>query len=75
MKYLFDCLILVLINNLIIAPKPENITLFHLDYYGSKHKFYEFTVFKNEIFGFEFTQGRGTPYNWEDLNKKFNRKK
>ena len=69
MKYLFDCLILVLINNLIIAPKPENITLFQLDSYGSKHKFYEFTVFKNEIFGFEFARGRGTPYNWEDLNK------
>ena len=69
MKYLFDFLILVLIKNLIKAPKPENIRLFPINYYGSKQKFYEFTVFKNEIFGFEFTQGRGTPCNWNDLNK------
>ena len=69
MKYLFNFFILILINNLIKAPKPENITLFSLNYYENKNKSYEFTVFKNEIFGFEFTRGRGTPCNWNNFNK------
>ena len=69
MKYLFNFFILILINNLIKAPKPENITLFSINYYENKNKSYEFTVFKNEIFGFEFTRGRGTPCNWNNFNK------
>ena len=68
-NYLF--LIFTFIIAFVKAPKPENIQIYNIDSYYSKEGFYEITVFKNEVFGFQFTRGRGTNCHWSHSNHTF----
>jgi hypothetical protein len=68
-NYLF--LIFTFIIAFVKAPKPENIPIYNIDSYYSKEGFYEITVFKNEVFGFQFTRGRGTNCDWSHSNDTF----
>ena len=62
-------LVLSFIITFIQTQKPKNIRIFNV---GEKHKFgklfYEYTVFKNEIFAFQFENCEGTGYHWYHLN-------
>ena len=71
MRYNFSFLVFTFIIAFIQAPKPENIQIFNIGNYYSKEGFYEITVLKNEIFGFQFGKSRGTPCMWEHLNDSF----
>ena len=55
------CLIFLFIITFIQSPKPENIQIFEINHPSS----YEITVFKNQIFGLQFTKGRGLPCSWD----------
>ena len=68
-NYLF--LIFTFIIAFVKAPKPENIPIYNIDSYYNKEGFYEITVFKNEVFGFQFTRGRGTNCHWRHSNHTF----
>ena len=68
-NYLF--LIFTFIIAFVKAPKPENIPIYNIDSYYNKEGFYEITVFKNEVFGFQFTRGRGTNCHWSHSNHTF----
>lgn len=48
--------------------KPDNCTIYKIECEGDDCS-YEYKFLKEEIFGFEFTRGRGTCYVWELLNK------
>ena len=52
---------LVFLINYIQNQKPENITMFDILVASYGYHFYEFTILKNEIFGFEFELIRGVP--------------
>ena len=62
-------LVFVFIITFIQTQRPKNIRIFNV---GEKHKFgklfYEYTVFKNEIFAFQFENCEGTGYHWYHLN-------
>ena len=47
--------------------KPENVTLYQIS--CNNDCSYEYKVLKGEIFGFEFSRGRGTPCYWTLLNR------
>ena len=53
------------------APKPENIQIFNIDDNSNKKGPYEINVLKNEIFGLQFTRGRGTICHWSHSNDTF----
>ena len=67
-NYLF--LFFIFIIALIQAPKSENIKIFIIDDNSNKKEPYEINVLKNEIFGFQFTRGRGTNCYWSHSNDK-----
>ena len=67
MKYFLSFLILLSISIFIKAQRPQNIRIFNVEYKEGKF-FYEYTVFKNEIFAFEFKSCEGTGYHWYHLN-------
>ena len=70
MKSFIIFFILAFLIKYIQNQKPENITIFNIPeslFYSEI--IYEFTVSKNEIFGFEFSKGRGVPYEWRRLNE------
>ena len=61
----YNYLFLIFIIAFIQAPKPENFKIFIIeDSYYNKYDTYEFNVLKNEIFGLQFTRGRGTNCYW-----------
>ena len=60
MGYNYLCLIFLFIITFIQSPKPENIQIFEIDHSSS----YDITVFKNQIFGLQFSKGRGLPCSW-----------
>ena len=68
-NYLF--LISIFIITFIQAPKPENIQIFNIDDNSNKKGLYEINVLKNEIFGLQFTRGRGTNCHWRHSNDTF----
>ena len=69
MRDYFLYIIIIFLISFIQAQKPENIAIFDIgDYNKNKETYYEFTVSKNEIFGFQFITGRGTAYYWQHLN-------
>lgn len=53
------------------SQKPQNILIFDINCYDFRSCFYEFTVPKDEIFGFQFSKARGTPSHWQLLNRNF----
>ena len=67
MKYFYPYLILFFAITFVTTPRPKNIRIFNTEDKNGK-LFYEYTVFKDETFGIQFMQGRGSPYNWEHLN-------
>ena len=71
MRNNYRFLIFTFVIAFIKAPKPENIQIFNIDNYYSEEGFYEITVFKNEVFGFQFTRGRGTNCHWRHSNDTF----
>jgi hypothetical protein len=68
-NYLF--LISIFIITFIQAPKPENIQIFNIDDNSDKKGSCEINVLKNEIFGLQFTRGRGTNCHWSHSNDTF----
>ena len=64
MKNFIILFTLVFLSNYIKNQKPENITIFKISYPIKPSYFYEFTVSKNEIFGFQFSKARGVPSGW-----------
>jgi len=65
-NYLF--LIFSFVITLIQAPKPPNIRIINFGRYYNEENHYDITVFKNEIFGFEFSVIRGGCGYWNHLN-------
>ena len=65
----YNYFFLIFIIAFIQAPKPENIRIFNIEGSNSnKMGTYEFNVLKNEIFGLQFTRGRGTNCYWSHSN-------
>ena len=67
MKYFLSFLILLSTSIFIKAQRPQNIRIFNVEYKEGKF-FYEYTVFKNEIFAFQFERLRGNYHYWDHLN-------
>ena len=67
MKFLSFVIILNFLFFLTKNQKPQNITLYNAD--CDRDCSYEYKILKGEIFGFEFTRGRGTCCEWELLNR------
>ena len=68
MKSLYIASILSILLFLSKNQKPDNCTIYKIEC-NSEDCSYEYKFQKEEIFGFEFTRGRGTPCGWELLNK------
>ena len=68
MRHFQALILLILIVSFSLAQKPEGIRIFNIDDRYNKTLSYEYTVFKNEIFGIRFIRGRGTNYYWNHLN-------
>jgi len=65
MGYNYLYFIFICIITFIQSPKPENIQIFEINYFDfGKEYFHEITVFKNQIFGLQFSKGRGLPCHW-----------
>ena len=67
MKYFLLSLILLFSIIFIQAQRPQNIRIFNVEFKEGK-LFYEYTVFKNEIFAFQFQILRGNYHYWAHLN-------
>ena len=67
MEYFLPFLILLSIFIFIQTQRPQNIRIFNVEYKEGKF-FYEYTVFKNEIFAFQFERLRGNYHYWDHLN-------
>ena len=69
MKIFSLYLVLPFLINIIQTQRPKNIRIFNVgDIFKHGKLFYEYTVFKNEIFAFEFKSCEGTGYHWYHLN-------
>ena len=67
MEYFLPFLILLSTFIFIQTQRPQNIRIFNVEYKEGKF-FYEYTVFKNEIFAFQFERLRGNYHYWDHLN-------
>ena len=67
MKYFSSSFIFLFSILFIQAQRPQNIRIFKVEFKGGK-LFYEYTVFKNEIFAFQFKRLRGNYHYWAHLN-------
>ena len=62
-------LVFVFIITFIQTQRPKNIRIFNVgEIFKHGKLFYEYTVFKNEIFAFQFENCEGTGYHWYHLN-------
>ena len=68
MKSLYIASILSILLFLSKNQKPDNCTIYKIEC-NSEDCSYEYKFQKEEIFGFEFTRGRGTNCYWKLLNK------
>ena len=68
MRHFQALILLISLVSFSLAQKPEGIRIFNIDDEFSYKLSYEYTVFKNEIFGIRFIRGRGTNYHWNHLN-------
>ena len=67
MKKFILYLTFIFLITVLQAQRPKNIRIFNVkDKSGTLY--YEYTVFKNEIFALQFVLGRGTGYYWKHLN-------
>ena len=73
MKVCCLCLFFILTFEYILTQRPKDIRIFKVKQKQEK-QFYEYTVFKKEIFSFGFKRERGTPYYWDHLNDSFSDK-
>ena len=53
--------------------RPKDMRIFNIEDIHGK-LYYEYTVFKNEIFALQFDLGRGTGYYWSHLNDTLSKK-
>ena len=67
MKFFFLYFILFFKITFIQTQRPQNIRIFDVEFKEGK-LFYEYTVFKNEIFAFQFKRLRGNYHYWDHLN-------
>ena len=67
MKYFSSSFIFLFSILFIQAQRPQNIRIFKVEFKGGK-LFYEYTVFKNGIFAFQFERLRGNYHYWAHLN-------